>query len=72
MSGVELAYGVGDLGAGVFDVLCLIEDTEVEGLRGEEVEIAVQECVGGECDVGIGKLGKPAVSVGALQDGDFQ
>lgn len=53
-------------------MLGFVEDEEVEFLGGEVVEIAVEEGVGGEGDVGVGELGESLMAVVALEDGDFE
>ena len=54
MPRLQFAGRLGDLGARIFDVLRFVEDDEVKGLGLEFLDVAMQQRVRGEYDIGIG------------------
>jgi hypothetical protein len=54
VAGIEFAGGLRDLGVRVLDVLRLVEHDQVEGVEAEFFDVAVEQGVGCEDEVGVG------------------
>lgn len=63
--GLELFDRLGDLGAGVFDELCLVEDEGTEAEFAQGFQVAAQEGVIGDDEVVLGDLTAQVVAFGA-------
>ena len=48
---------------GIFDVLGLVEDEDVEVMFDEGVEVAREQCVGGEDEIGCRNLCEPRLTM---------
>ncbi|MFT6178148.1 MAG: hypothetical protein ACJA16_005478 [Akkermansiaceae bacterium] len=68
----EFAGCFADFGRGVFDMLGLVEDDELELVFFKFFDVALDEREGGDDEVGVGDVGEEFFALGAVEDDAFE